>query len=163
MLAAAESLQDDKRRVALKFMCEPAQVEAELSGRRGLDPKYVVSVLALLTDAANPPLLCDGVEAIHVEAREDLAALLQREVRNRRPAGEGGEAASMPNYRYCLVLELADVNLSHALTHERFAGDWSLVRRIASTSSARQRTSTSAAVHADLKPLNVVRVSGSCS
>ena len=29
VLAAAETLQDDKRRVALKFMCEPAQVEAE--------------------------------------------------------------------------------------------------------------------------------------
>ena len=35
-------------------------------------------------------------------------------------------------YQYCLVLERADANLNHALTHERFAaGEWPLVRKIA--------------------------------
>ena len=68
----------------------------------------------------------------------------------------------MPDYRYCLVLELADVNLSHALTHERFAGDWPLVRRVGlDLIRALAHLHECGRIHADLKPLNIVRIGGS--
>ena len=161
VLAAAETQTDGKRPVALKFMCKPQQVEAELVGRCGLDPeaKAVVSVLELITDDADLALDCGGLEHVTCEARPELAAALRREVHNRRPAGEGGEAADVADYRYCLVLDLADCNLSHALTHERFAGDWPLVRKIGlDLIKALAHLHDKRRIHADLKPLNVVRV-----
>ena len=148
VLAAYETIGDGKRPVALKFMCMPAQVAAELAGRCGLEPeaRAVVSVLELISDDADEPFKCVGLEHVACERRSELAVAVRREVHNRRPVGEGGEAANVADYRYCLVLDLADCNLdladcnlvldladcnlSHALTHERFAGDWPLVRKI---------------------------------
>ena len=161
VLAAAETVGDGKRPVALKFMCMPAQVEAEIAGRCGLEPeaKAVVSVLELISDDADDPFECSGLEHVACETRLELAATLRREVHNRRPIGEGGEAADVADYRYCLVLDLADCNLSHALTHERFAGDWPLVRKIGlDLIKALAHLHDKGRIHADLKPLNIVRV-----
>ena len=162
VLAGSERVGDGKREVALKFMCEPAQVEAEVRGRLDLDPTYVVSVLELLCDASEPAISCAGLEHVVIETRAELGAALRKEVHNRRPAAEGGEAADVARYRYCLVLELAECNLSHALTHERFAGDWALVRKIGlDLVRCLAHLHDKNRIHADLKPLNVVRVGSS--
>ena len=90
VLAADEVLRSgSKRRVALKLMCQPAQVANELVGRLDLDPKYVVSILSVLLDAdhadAEPLRGYDGPLSKQLATHEGLAADLQQLVRERRP------------------------------------------------------------------------------
>ena len=158
VLAATEMYGDGTRRVALKFMCRAAQVEAELSGRLDLDPAFVVAVLRVLTDEADPQLAL-GSGGVPIERHSGLADTLRKQIASRRPPGEGGSAAEQPDYRYCLVLDYADCNLGHALTHERFSGDWPLVRKIGlDLIHAVAHLHDQQRIHADLKPLNIVRV-----
>ncbi|CAH0367814.1 unnamed protein product [Pelagomonas calceolata] len=157
---------DVKPRRALKAMRRVDQVLAELEGRAGLDRRFVVAVVAVHVSATVSAVDHDEVAAaagkldgVVVERAEglgeDLAGLLAaREQQNDASAGR------FMGYDYLLVMELAEESLSKKIIHGGVCGvDLVEIRKIArEMAEALDHLHLKGRIHADLKPLNVVRV-----
>ena len=142
---------------------------AELDGRRGLDPSYVVAVLGVYADVSvDDATLADltaaatrlpGVErpAREVGLKERLKLELTARI---DPATENAASERTEGYNFLLVLELGDRTLHDALTHERIAGhDFHLVRKMAiDLGRALHHLHQKGQIHADFKLLNAVRI-----
>ena len=144
-----------------------AQALAELRGRHGLNPTFVVRVLAVYADGDVDD---EAFEALHsaavplgaTAAREaGLSDGLSRVLVSRRSGGGGADFASP--HQYLLVMELAERSLCATLSHDRVAGhDIFLARKIAADlATALDHLHANGRIHADLKPLNAVRVDSS--
>ena len=163
---------------------------AELKGRVGLDPNYIVAVKGVYSDTSvdegDRELVAGAARGLNLEvhAVEGLTNRVGRELAQRSgDRGDGvwwtqglpshasdGEhstktmkvlpASHDQNYRFLLVLELGDRSLITALTHDYIAGrDLFAVRKIANDiARALDHLHGEGRIHADLKPLNVVRV-----
>ena len=77
VLAADQLLPTGRRRVALKFMCVPEQVEAELRGRGDLSAEFVIAVLHLLLDERTAAGTPRGIEPISSILGAALSAACQ--------------------------------------------------------------------------------------
>ena len=69
--------------------------------------------------------------------------------------------ASAVNYKYCVVMPMADRSLAAAITHERLGAgeDWHLVMSIGQElGNALNHLHMKGFIHGDFKPLNAVRV-----
>jgi Leucine-rich repeat (LRR) protein len=157
---------DVKPRRALKAMRRVDQVLAELEGRAGLDSRFVVAIVAVHVSATVSAADYDEVAAaaskldgVVVERAsglgEDLAGLLAaREQQNDASAGR------FMGYDYLLIMELAEESLSKKIIHGGVCGvDLVEIRKIArEMAEALDHLHLKGRIHADLKPLNVVRV-----
>ena len=156
---------DTKPRRALKAMRRVDQVLAELEGREGLDAKYVVAVVAV---HVNTTVADADFEWIEAAARKldgvvvskatglggDLAGLLAERERS------DASTDRFMGYDYLLVMELAEESLSKKIIHGGVCGvDLFEIRKIArDLAEALAHLHAKDRIHADLKPLNVVRV-----
>ena len=101
VLAATDHGVEAKPRRALKAMKEASQVLAELEGRKGLDPSFVVPVVGLFVDDQVEDTTFNelkaattDLEGVAVERSADLSARLSKELAMRSGGGtETGEAA----------------------------------------------------------------------
>ena len=156
---------DVKPRRALKAMRRVDQVLAELDGRAGLDSKFVVAVVAVHVNATVPAVdykriqhaarALDGVVVERAEGLgEDLAGLLAARERS------DASADRFKGYDCLLVLELAEESLSKKIIHGGVCGvDLVEIRKIArDMAEALDHLHARDRIHADIKPLNVVRV-----
>ena len=126
-------------RVALKFMRNRVQFEAELSSREGAG---FSSDFVLLVQ-----------ESFDGDSRED------RDVQFRASAKKKG----FSEYPYCLVMDVADSNLQRVIFQQNIAGsDWDMIRLILKTLCASvAHVHSKLIVHGDLKPMNVVLLGNS--
>lgn len=121
---------EDPRLVALKFMLNRKQFERELQGRKllGLENEECQYILDVI----------DYYEDVDFE-RAELKA-----------------------YRYCLVMPRGDRTLHDAILHDNFAGkskQLNLVQHIMRfVAEALRFLHQKQIIHADLKPLNIIRV-----
>ena len=156
---------DVQPRRALKAMRRVDQVLAELDGRAGLDSKFVVAVVAVHVNATVPAVdfkriqdaarALDGVVVERAEGLgEDLAGLLAARERS------DASADRFKGYDCLLVLELAEESLSKKIIHGGVCGvDLVEIRKIArDMAEALDHLHARDRIHADIKPLNVVRV-----
>jgi len=190
-VVAATDQSDANRgtRCALKAMRDLGQVCAELAGRKGLDARYVVAVLHVYVDTSVEE--CDRLDeaakqlGVTVE-RRDLEARLGAELAARSRGATGAadngptaNEADVPSstdvpadvskksktsgYRFLLVLELADRNLTTTIIHDHIAGeDFFLIRKIAADlARALDHLHANGRIHADFKLLNAVRIASS--
>ena len=173
-------------RRALKAMRQPEQVLAELTGRKGLRSDFVAGVLAVYVDELSiAPCLTRwrrrprSWQALRSSGGK-LASRLESKLEERtqqgrdggggngapadRPQQQAGVAKQVPLGRTegysLLVLDLADRSLSTTLVHDHIAGhDFFLIRKIASdVAHCLDHLHEQGRIHADLKPLNAVRV-----
>ena len=143
-------------RVALKAMREVAQVRAELKGRAGLDPKYVIAIKAVYADEdavhANVEWetvkrAAERLQGVELQRVSDLSRSIQAHLfptkqEMDQASGAAPELKRGPSvrtldasseYKLLIVLELADRNLKHTIDHEHIAGkDWPAIRYVAS-------------------------------
>jgi serine/threonine protein kinase len=162
-------------RVALKAMRGVEQVRAELEGRAGLDPRYVIAIKAVYADeeavdaeAWDTVLTAAaGLEGIMLKRVPDLSSSIQAHLFKpdaRQPKQAGGLvrqptlSSLAPQHSFILVLELADRSLLQTIDHDQIAGkDWPAIRHIASDlGSALDHVHAKDGIHADFKPLNAV-------
>ncbi|KAJ8603198.1 hypothetical protein CTAYLR_003808 [Chrysophaeum taylorii] len=174
VVAATDRADDDDDgmpRRALKAMRYEDQVLAELVARVGLDARFVVGVVRVYVDDENAyERVRSAATELGVEVARSpgLSARLQHEFLRRMttttPPSEYEEDDSTANlasgFKFLLVLELAERTLDTALKHEHFAGkDFFLIRKIAADiAMALEHVHENGRIHADLKPLNIVRV-----
>ncbi len=172
VLSATDYDADPKQRRALKAMRRADQVVAELRGRAGLNDNYVVAVKAVhvgstVGDDAFAEVESAATElGLVIDKNADLGGLsgllAQRsrgdDVTKARDAA--GTARRFEGYDYLIVLELADMSLNHAIVHGGIAGrDFHEVRGIADDIvKALSHLHEERRIHADVKPLNIVRV-----
>ncbi|MEC9399137.1 MAG: hypothetical protein VX475_16050, partial [Myxococcota bacterium] len=191
VVAATDHADKAKPRRALKAMRKADQVLAELEGRKGLDRKYVIAVVGVFVDTAVDKAEYAQLElaakalSITIERSKGLekrlGAELAKEVHGPKGAadeGSGGSDAGVAErklqrsksdfrrtmgYRFLLALELGDRSLFETISHEHIVGhDFFAVRKIAADlASALGHLHKKGRIHADLKPLNAVRIDGS--
>ena len=150
-------------------------MRAELEGRRGLDRRYVVAVLAVFVDEdvsdddfKSLREAAAALQGTEVERAKGLVSRIGQELAQRRGADMSNELPATradtinrtEGYRFLLVLELADRSLSEVIVHDRVvAEDFFAVRKIlADLVKALSHMHANGIIHADLKPLNAVRV-----
>ena len=150
-------------------------MRAELEGRRGLDPRYVVAVLAVFVDEdvsdSDFEVVCKAAEALQgvkVKRATRLASRIGKELaqrsgsdaRNDQQQRRADTVSRTEGYRFLLLLDLADRSLSEAIVHDHVAAeDFFTVRKIvADVVKALDHMHANSIIHADLKPLNAVRV-----
>ena len=174
VLAATDHTDDEKdetvaksSRRALKAMRDAEQVLTELNGRKDLSGDFVVAVDAVYVDDSVGD---DVIAKIRVAAAElpqcginvtdGLSARLESEINLRIGSSNGDSATRAKDYKYLLVLELADSSLTTTLTHDHIAGkDFLLIRKIiADLAHALDHLHSNDRIHGDCKPLNVVRI-----
>eukprot|EP00964_Phaeocystis_antarctica_P016637 scaffold9159_cov44-Phaeocystis_antarctica.AAC.3 len=168
-------------RVALKAMREVAQVRAELEGRAGLNPKYVIAIKAVYADIGDVAWqqLKEAADELGIKAERTpgLSGFIQAHLFPSKQEPNQASAAAAPGagrelwrklsvrtldasseYKLLVVLELADRNLKHTIDHEQIAGkDWPAIRHIASNLGlALDHVHAQGGIHADFKPLNAV-------
>ena len=172
VLAATDHGVEAKPRRALKAMKEASQVLAELEGRKGLDPSFVVAVVGLFVDDQVEDATFNELEGGRYKARgvtvERAAGLSARSPRSSRCAAAVVAPHRTPQsldartqgYRFLLVLKLADRGLDDAMRHDYIAGEnFPLIRSIATDlANALDHLHEKGRIHADLKPLNAVCV-----
>ena len=164
-----------KSRRALKAMREARQVLAELNGRKDLDREFVVTIVAVYVDASVDHLeeireAATELDGVSVTQSDDLAVRLEVELERRITLGgtsleETTAAASSSqrtkNYKYLLVLDLAERSLTTTLTHDHIAGEnFPLIRNIATdiAKALSHLHKCGGRIHGDLKPLNTMRI-----
>ena len=163
VVAATDHGATIEARFALKAMREECQVLAELHGRRGLDRRYVVAVVAVYVDAAvdaatfGEVAAAAGALGVSVETCDDLSGKLAK-VLEVRSVESGGQRAH--GYRFLLVLERGERSLFDAIGHDHIAGvNIPLIRNLATDIvTALGHLHGHGRIHADIKPLNVVCV-----
>ena len=142
---------------------------AELEGRKGLDPRFVVAAVGLFVDDQVKDTTFNELTAAATNLEGEVAAraagLSAHLSRSSRCAAVVAEdAASLDartqGYHFLLVLELADRGLDDAMRHDHIAGEnFPLIRSIAfDLVKALDHLHANDRIHADLKPLNAVRV-----
>eukprot|EP01030_Chromulinospumella_sphaerica_P034303 gene34303-biopygen7317 len=136
-----------KKKVALKLMLRMDQFlrEVEMRSDFKFDETHVISVLT-----QHPS------EPSEISSRPEIISLDPTRVVN------GVPAKSLAESMFAISLPLADRNLFVALKQERFAGkDWNMVKFIfKELVEAVAHVHSKGVIHADLKPLNLVRVNG---
>ena len=172
VLGATDYDADPKQRRALKAMRDPSAVLAELKGRAGLDSKYVVAVMGVHVcenaDGVDQIVEAAKLTSVVVDKNADLGGLsgvlaqwARDEVDDASRAEDDAAAKQrFADYKYLVVLELADETLNHALTHGGIAAeDFLEIRKIGrDLAEALDHLHANGRIHADVKPLNVVRV-----
>eukprot|EP01030_Chromulinospumella_sphaerica_P034485 gene34485-biopygen16923 len=136
-----------KKKVALKLMLRKEQFLREVETRSYFlfEESHVVSILT-----QHPS------ESSEISSRPTVIELDSSQVMN------GVPAKSVAEGMFAISLPLADRNLFVALKQERFAGkDWNMVKFIfKDLVEAVSHVHSKGVIHADLKPLNIVRVNG---
>ncbi|KAJ8601598.1 hypothetical protein CTAYLR_008458 [Chrysophaeum taylorii] len=170
VVAATDRGEPTTPRRALKAMREEAQVFAEVEGRFGLKADFVVAVFGVYVDGEVSDEAYERLEAAAKKLLENarvvrspgLSSRLQQELVARSQSAPV-ETQLAGGYKFLLVLELADRTLSTAVVHDRVAGrDFVLVRKIAGdVVAALDHLHSNGRIHADLTPLNIVRVDSS--
>ena len=172
VLGATDYDADPKQRRTLKAMRDPSAVLAELKGRAGLDSKYVVAVMGVHVcenaDGVDQIVEAAKLTSVIVDKNADLGGLsgvlaqwARGEVDDASRAEDDAAAKQrFADYKYLVVLELADETLNHALTHGGIAAeDFLEIRKIGrDLAEALDHLHANGRIHADVKPLNVVRV-----
>jgi serine/threonine protein kinase len=160
------------------------------TGGGKIEARYVPQIIAVYVDSAvckDPAVLpYDGkvpIETCEALANKLAALLRSRRRTGRAPMDEGSRRLSLSpskgastaalidrdldtpcmDFRYLIVMRLADRSLASALVHDRLAGhDFFLCRRIlADVAKALEQLHKIGMIHADVKPLHVVRSGGS--
>lgn len=120
------------RHVALKFMLLKSQFERELSARSSfrLSPEFVIGIICTHTSDTDERYATDIVKYNAFES-----------------------------FKYCVVMPMADRNLLGVLHQENIAGSkWEPIKFIArQVAEAIQHLHERGILHADLKPLNIMR------
>ena len=165
-------------RRALKCMRDEMELLTELKARVGVDNGVALPVLQVYADAAVPEMAYDG--KVPVERVDGLGEKLARLLRKRLVSGVGGDdgvaksgtsangaadssACSCAGFQFMLVLRQPERTLADVLLHDRIAGvDMGLARSVSLEVGAKlDKLHSQKRIHADLKPLNVVRLGGS--
>lgn len=138
--------EENKQRVALKLMSRPDHMLREFQTRKkNLSTDYVVQVIR-----THPP--AEEIE----NSRESHANIADFE-----SWGMSGQhlTKSQAEQCYCLVMPLANRNMYVALKQDRFAGEkWDEIRMvIIQLIRCVEHLHSKGILHADLKPLNLVR------
>jgi len=176
----ATSFKDTKEtRVALKAMGKYDQVMAELNGREDLDSKYVVSIQAVYVDESvkqeEKNKIIQGADKCKAEYHtgehvtqtiRGILAKSQDQVtdhsNNKISTDEGSnDATSDEEFPFIIVLDLGERDLADAILHDHITSGTKshIVRHIMSDiANALHHLHNNDRIHADLKPLNAVRV-----
>eukprot|EP00873_Tetraselmis_striata_P038694 jgi/Tetstr1/458958/TSEL_004429.t1 len=155
---ASDTAAPSPQTVAIKLMCRQASFLAEMRNRFSrdggrLDSTHVVGILGAYAELSAREAVADagGLPAGgSVEWVERLGGALS--------GGDDG----LQEHRFCIVMEAADRSLHDAIENEDFAGQrWHVVRQIsADVAEALGHLHSRGMAHMDVKPRNVVRVSG---
>lgn len=172
------------RRVALKLMHSRSQFFNELKCRSGLDKNHVVPVIRVHVEEDQKEQVKEtrknaGDIEVHPE-KQSLAYALHMAMQRKADELEAGSAGARagtdvagtnyakwleddPDEVYCLVMDLADRNLSMAIMHERFTGRAKELHTIKKVcldiaEALRHLHQDGKLAHCDMKPLNAVRV-----
>ena len=135
--------------VALKFMLVKAQFVREVDARlMGFDPARVIDIIRTHLDTRELGVLDGYVDRIAI-------TLPNGTVLNKQSAEK----------MFCLVLPLAEQNLFVVLKQERFAGiDLDSIRHVTKQIIVCvQNMHGKGVIHADIKPLNIMRRQGAWS
>ena len=155
---------DVKPRRALKAMRRVDQVLAELDGRAGLDSRFVVAVVAVHVNATVPAADFDEVLSrarwTASSSRGPRASARTWRVCSRRASGATHPPTGLRGTTASSSSELAEESLSKKIIHGGVCGvDLVEIRKIArEMAEALDHLHLKGRIHADLKPLNVVRV-----
>ena len=146
------------------------QVVAELKGRAGLKSKFIVTVVRVHVSKGADDIYCKRIvdaasrlKGVVVDESSDLSSfwgILIKSDRGDKVDTSKEENRRYQGYKYLVVMELADRSLGTALMHEHIvSNERPLVRKIGGyLAYAFDDLHIQGRIHADFKPLNIVRV-----